>query len=90
MPQSIQIAVIGLNCRFPDAATPEAYWQNLLDGTESIRPQSAEEIAAQGADPDLLTAPEFVNAGTVVADADLFDADYFGISPREAELMDPL
>lgn len=86
---SEKIAVIGLSCRFPDAPDIAAFWDNLLGGRESIRPFSAEELEANGADPSLLEAADFVNAGTEVAGADLFDAAYFGMSPREAELMDP-
>ncbi|WP_428929177.1 amino acid adenylation domain-containing protein [Marinibacterium sp. SX1] len=86
---SEKIAVIGLTCRFPDAPDVAAFWRNLLEGRESIRPFTPAELAANGADPALPDAPGFVNAGTEVAGADTFDAAFFGISPREALLMDP-
>ena len=31
------IAIVGLACRFPGAATPAAYWQLLATGTEAVR-----------------------------------------------------
>jgi Beta-ketoacyl synthase, N-terminal domain len=30
------IAIIGLSCRFPRAATAEEFWTNLCNGAESI------------------------------------------------------
>ena len=34
--QNVDIAIIGLSCRFPGAATAEEFWKNLCDGVESI------------------------------------------------------
>jgi yersiniabactin nonribosomal peptide/polyketide synthase len=30
-----RIAVIGMSCRFPGASSPDAFWHNILLGTES-------------------------------------------------------
>ncbi|MFD4375297.1 beta-ketoacyl synthase N-terminal-like domain-containing protein [Streptomyces sp. NPDC058527] len=69
-----RVAVVGLSCRFPGADGPDAFWRNLLDGTDSItRVTGPDGVAARG----LLDAPEE------------FDAGYFGISPREAVLINP-
>ncbi|WP_432349589.1 amino acid adenylation domain-containing protein (plasmid) [Shinella yambaruensis] len=83
------VAIIGMTCRFPDAPDVETFWKNLVEGHEAIRPLSREEMERQGVDPALAARPDYVNAGTVVADADCFDFAFFGYSPREAELMDP-
>ncbi|MEJ8672696.1 polyketide synthase [Streptomyces sp. MS1.AVA.1] len=68
------IAVIGLACRFPGARDPEAFWHNLLNGTDSIT---------------RLAGPQGVAARGLLEDPEWFDADYFGISPREARVINP-
>ncbi|HYR59165.1 MAG TPA: polyketide synthase, partial [Chthoniobacteraceae bacterium] len=84
-----QIAIIGMDCRFPGANTPGEYWRNLRDGVESIRFFTPDELAAAGFDPAVLENPSFVPAGSLIEGAGLFDASFFGINPREAESMDP-
>ncbi|MGF9564873.1 non-ribosomal peptide synthetase/type I polyketide synthase [Neorhizobium sp. JUb45] len=83
------IAIIGMTCRFPDAPDIATFWRNLTGDHEAVRPLEPAEMERQGIDPSLLENPDYVNAGTVVADADRFDHAFFGYSPREAELMDP-
>lgn len=87
--RSDDIAVIGLSCRFPGAQDADAFWQNLVTGTETVSRFTAEDLAADGVDPGLLTRPDFVPAGGVLGDVDLFDAGFFGYTPREAEILDP-
>ncbi|MFD7300829.1 beta-ketoacyl synthase N-terminal-like domain-containing protein [Streptomyces pharetrae] len=36
-------AIVGLSCLFPGAATPDAYWRNLMDGADS-RTEGGERI----------------------------------------------
>jgi non-ribosomal peptide synthase protein (TIGR01720 family) len=85
----LEIAIIGLAGRFPGAGNPDQFWQNLRDGVESISLYSDEDMLAAGTDKALLSAPNFVNAGGVLEDIELFDASFFGYSPREAEIIDP-
>ncbi|MFQ3617770.1 MAG: beta-ketoacyl synthase N-terminal-like domain-containing protein, partial [Cyanobacteriota bacterium] len=87
--QSNDIAVIGLACRFPGAASPAEFWQNLQNGVESITFFSDAEILAAGIDPDLVRHPNYVKASPILDDVERFDADFFGYTPREAELLDP-
>jgi len=83
------IAIIGMACRFPGAAHPRAFWDNLVRGVESITFFSDEELRAAGEDAVLLSHPHYVKAAPVLEDHDAFDAAFFGYSPREARLMDP-
>ncbi|MFJ4680439.1 SDR family NAD(P)-dependent oxidoreductase [Kitasatospora sp. NPDC088783] len=85
----LEIAVIGLACRFPGADGPEQYWENLRTGTESITFFTPGELAARGVPEALRTDPDYVAAQGVLAGADRFDADFFGMSPKEADLTDP-
>lgn len=88
-PNCEPIAVIGHACRFPEADDSEAFWRNLLDGTECSRRFTRDELLAAGFAAATVDAPNFVNVGTVVRDADAFDATLFGYSRQEAESIDP-
>ena len=83
------VAVIGMACRFPGAATPDEFWRNLVEGRESIARFSDEALIAAGESPARVRDPRFVKAYGALADADRFDAPFFDIHPREAEILDP-
>jgi acyl transferase domain-containing protein/acyl carrier protein len=83
------VAIIGMAGRFPGATDIDQFWANLRGGVESVSSFSAEELAAANVDPAVLTDPQFVPAGSVIEDVELFDAPFFGFSPREAESLDP-
>ena len=83
------VAVIGLACRFPGAASADEFWRNLRAGKESITFFDDEELKAAGIRPERIKDPGFVPAKGVLEQADCFDAAFFGFSPREAALMDP-
>ena len=80
------IAIVGLDCRFPKADDPAALWKLLLDGADAI-----DEIPAERWNAAELHHDGAINhrAGGLISDADAFDNDFFGITPREAEAMDP-
>src|SRR5215831_9996665 len=83
------VAIVGMAGRFPGAQNVAEFWQNLLDGKDSIARLTPEELRAEGVSEAALRQPNFVAAGGVLDDIELFDAAFFGISPREAESMDP-
>ncbi|MCB0125146.1 MAG: type I polyketide synthase, partial [Caldilineaceae bacterium] len=85
------VAIIGMALRFPGAASPDQFWQNLRDGVESVRFYSPAELLQQAGPhgTELLQNPNFVPAVATVDDVEWFDADFFGFSPREAGLTDP-
>jgi acyl transferase domain-containing protein/surfactin synthase thioesterase subunit/acyl carrier protein len=87
--QNVDIAIIGLSCRFPGAATAEEFWKNLCDGVESITFFSDQELVQAGVDPALVANPNYVKAAPMLRDVELFDAAFFGYSPKDAALMDP-
>src|SRR5215510_5687484 len=87
--RNTDIAIIGLSCRFPGAATAEAYWKNLCDGVESITFFSDQELLAAGVDPALVANTSYVKAAPTLRDVEMFDASFFGYSPKDAALMDP-
>lgn len=83
------IAIIGMSLRFPDANTPAAFWQNLVNEKESIKQYDADYLLAKGVSKADLDKPNYVKASAALENIELFDAEFFGLSAREAELMDP-
>jgi len=83
------IAIIGMSGRFPGAKNLDEFWQNLVDEKDVSVEFSAEELQANGIDPNLLNDPNYVKRGMPLQDADKFDASFFGYLPKEAALMDP-
>ncbi|AQA25102.1 beta-ketoacyl synthase, N-terminal domain protein [Rhodococcus sp. MTM3W5.2] len=84
------IAIVGLDCRFPQAPNAEALWALLMDGGDGITEVPAQRWRADDFyDPE--GGPGTVNnrSGGFLSDADAFDPEFFGIPPREAEAMDP-
>lgn len=85
----LDIAVIGMSGRFPQAQNLDAFWHNLRDGIESISFFSDQELESVGVDSIVLNDPHYVKANTVLENLELFDASFFDYSPRTAEIMDP-
>ncbi len=83
------IAIVGLACRLPGAATAQEYWKNLCDGVESVTFFSDQDLIAANVDPSLLDNPNYVKAAATLRDVEMFDASFFGYSPRDAALIDP-
>src|SRR5579864_512650 len=75
-----------MGCRFPGAASPEAFWQLLSQGRDAIGERPADRWGTDRYEGNGL-APG--NRGGFLDQVDCFDAPFFGISPREALHMDP-
>ncbi|MER0239557.1 beta-ketoacyl synthase N-terminal-like domain-containing protein [Fulvimarina sp. MAC8] len=84
-----QIAVIGMAARLPGADNVARFWENLVQGRESIRRWTREELKQSGLSDAEIDQADFVPVGAPIDDAARFDAAFFGYSPAEAELLDP-
>src|SRR5262245_33386582 len=89
MSTGLEVAVVGLACRFPGARSPEQFWHNLHRGRETITHFTGEDLVAAGVPQWMVSDPRYVRAQGLLPDADQFDAEFFGISPKEADMMDP-
>jgi acyl transferase domain-containing protein/acyl carrier protein len=86
----LEIAVIGMAGRFPGAKNIHQFWDNLINGVESLLFFSDEELKEIDTNPGLLENPNFVKSkGGVLEDKEYFDAEFFDYTLREAEIMDP-
>ncbi len=84
----LSIAIVGMAGRFPGAENVDKFWNNLQQGKDAVRFFSTDELEPF-VPRAILDAPNFLKAGYVLDDVDMFDADFFGISQREAGYMDP-
>lgn len=85
------IAIVGLGCRMPSAASLDDFWHLLVNGRSGITKVPSDRWAADDLyDPDA-SSPGKVNTlwGGFLDEVDCADPQFFGISPREAREMDP-
>lgn len=85
----LDVAVIGMSGRFPEASTIEAFWQNLRNGVESISFFSDKDLLQSGVEKSVFSRPNYVRARGILQDVDKFDASFFNFFPKEAETLDP-
>ena len=87
-PVVTDIAIIGMAGKYPGADSINEFWQNLVNGVESITFFSEEELeyVPKG---NINSEIKFIRARGYLKDADKFDAEFFGFNPREASVMDP-
>jgi acyl transferase domain-containing protein len=85
----LDIAVVGLSCRLPGAASASEYWDNIRSGVESVRDLSEAELLDAGVPQALLDDPHYIRRAPDFEGAQWFDAGFFGLNPKEADVMDP-
>ena len=86
-----KIAIIGMSGRYPQANNLQEFWENLVQGRNSIVevPRSRWDVSRYY-DPDP-TKKDRTNSRWLGAlnDIDCFDPLFFRISPQEADYIDP-
>ncbi len=83
------IAIIGMACRFPQADTPEVFWDNLIQGRDCVS-----EVPRERWDADIHYQPGVAGKsnsrwGGFIDAPYAFDPEFFHISAEEARIMDP-
>src|SRR5205823_9432339 len=90
----LDIAIVGLGCRFPEAPDPLSYWDLVRNGTVTFReiPASRWNHAKIFLDASL-RAPDkaYIGRGAYLDDAEVreFGALHFGLAPRRVQVTDP-
>ena len=78
----LEIAIIGMACRFPGAPDIHRFWENLKNGIESLSFLSDRELEDAGVPGGLLENPDFVKTrGGALEENEFFDAPVFGYPP---------
>ena len=79
------IAIVGMSARFPGCRTVGEYWAKIAAGESLLSTPTQEELLAAGIDPATAEAMHIVPSGTILEEAEWFDAKFFGMTRREAE-----
>src|ERR1700731_1209277 len=89
--RTFPVALVGLACRFPDAADLEEFWALLKAGRDAVGeiPDDRWDVDAYFHPNPAIPGKMYTRAGGFIADIDKFDSEFFGISPREARRIDP-
>ena len=92
--EALDIAIIGLSGRYPEAGDVQAFWENLKQGVDCIREIPPERWPLDGfyhpdIDEALSQGKSYSKWGGFIDGVAEFDPLFFNISPREAEIMDP-
>ena len=85
--QHNDIAIVGIGCRFPEADSPDEFWNLLSKGRSAVKSMTDKRLTLDGAGQ--ISHDGASQVGGFLKDVDRFDAAFFGISPREAEKIDP-
>lgn len=84
-----KIAIVGMACSVPGAATYQDFAALLREGRSGLSTLTREELLEGGADPATLDDPGYVPVRGLIDRPDHFDASFFGLTRAEAESMDP-
>jgi acyl transferase domain-containing protein/NAD(P)-dependent dehydrogenase (short-subunit alcohol dehydrogenase family)/acyl carrier protein len=86
------IAIVGMNCRFPNGADdPDKFWELLQNGIDAVIEVPADRWNIDDYyDKNPMTPGKmYARYGAFIQQVDQFDPHFFGISPKEANSMDP-
>ena len=90
---SVDIAIIGLGCRFPSAANPLGFWEMVQSAQVTFRPVPRSRWNHEAFHDTSLRTPEkaYIARGAYLGDDEIreFGALHFGIAPRRVAVTDP-
>lgn len=89
--QPLDIAIVGLSGRYPEAENLDTYWKNLQSGKNCIVevPEDRWDWKKYYSEDVTKAGRHHSKWGGFIKDVDKFDPLFFNISPHDAELMDP-
>nr|WP_240464227.1 SDR family NAD(P)-dependent oxidoreductase [Paenibacillus apiarius] len=88
---ALDIAIIGVSGRYPQARNIQEFWDILRNGTDCITeiPKERWNHSLYYDEDKTKPGKTYCKWGGFLEGVDQFDPLFFNISPREAELMDP-
>ncbi|HEY6050959.1 MAG TPA: beta-ketoacyl synthase N-terminal-like domain-containing protein, partial [Thermoanaerobaculia bacterium] len=89
----MDIAIVGLGCRFPQARDPVSFWSLIQNGGVAFREVPPTRWNHAAFFDASLRAPDkaYISRGAFLEDEDLreFGALHFGLAPRRVQVTDP-
>ncbi len=84
------LAVIGISLRLPGANNKKELWSNLINGVESIRTFTEDELMSEpGFDYSQLTNKYYIPAKGYLSEPELFAYKFFKFSKLRADITSP-
>ena len=87
--RSLDIAVIGVSCRFPGSDDKFSFWKNIISGKDLISRPGKSQLKDLMVNEDLIKNSAYIGACGFLDDIDKFDNEFFKVSSSEAVSMDP-
>lgn len=90
MTERESVAIVGMSCRFPGAQNLDEFWDNILNGVDSVReiPSDRWDID-RFYDADRAPGKMYTKQGGFLEDIGDFEPGFFNISAQEACWIDP-
>jgi acyl transferase domain-containing protein/acyl carrier protein len=86
----LEIAVIGVNGKFPKSKNLTEFWSHLKDSNFDFSTDlTSDEIINEGHISDPVNDPDYIKSSVFLEGKQHFDEKFFGYRPDEARLMDP-
>ncbi|HZR07152.1 MAG TPA: polyketide synthase, partial [Myxococcales bacterium] len=89
----MEIAIVGLGCRFPGARDPLGYWELIRNGAVAFRPIPASRWDHARFYDSTTRIPDkaYIDRGAYLDDEELreFATLHYGIAPRRIQVTDP-
>ena len=89
----MEIAIVGLGCRFPEARDPLGFWELIRSGTVTFRPiPPSRWDHSRFYDPTTrIPDKAYIDKGAFLEDGELreFASMHYGIAPRRVQVTDP-
>jgi polyketide synthase PksN len=89
--EALDIAIIGVSGRYPQAGNIQEFWKNLREGKNCITeiPKDRWDYNLYFDEDKNKPGKTYSKWGGFLSGVDQFDPLFFNISPREAQIMDP-
>ncbi|WP_202080468.1 type I polyketide synthase [Caldalkalibacillus salinus] len=85
----LEIAVIGMDGRFPGAKDTTQFWHRIKKGEECLTQFSEQELRDMGISQETFQDPNYVPVKGIIDEPESFDASFFNYTSKEANVMDP-
>lgn len=84
-----EIAIVGMDCRMPGADNISEFWNNIVEGKDTISFFSDQEMEESGISKTVYSQENYVKAKGIINNCDKFDNIFFNYTPEEVSFMDP-
>lgn len=85
----LEVAVVGIACRVPQAESHREFWAGLQEGFEPMEVLSEEDVIRSGVDDKTARADSYVRISRRLKSKKYFDANFFRFNRNEAPLLSP-